>query len=266
MCGASCWSKSPLVLDSPMQQGWDDQIPWHRGTKDDPRGKLDRICVNVYGLSLQPEHGPLKNYMSFIAKEPTKHAEMFPGIRAKYIENHNKRPDGRVTQKDLTSTVDVGSEQKDELIAPEEEFVTEAAWADELKMTTGVRPQRKNYPHLPWEQRSFRNGPPMWGYVELVGRRGRFKIKKSDSTFVKRGTRIHSGPELREGEAANKAQIASDAVLAKASDLSSMDFASMLKIMEGQDQGDVDEVHSDSSVADEKADIVVESDDHFQVI
>ena len=263
LCGASCWSKTPLVLGSPMQQGWGSQIPWHRGAVDSPSGKLGRICVNAYGIVMQPEYGSLKSYMVTMARDPAKHAHIFPGVREKYITLHNEDPEGRVTKKEMGTVVDVEKRHEDELIAPEEEFVTEEAWANEVERKTGARPVRSDYPNLPWEQKVFRNGPAMWGYVELTGAAGRFKIRKKDSTAVSRRTRVHEGPEILVGEASNKAQIAAESLLAGWADTSNINFDSMLRLMEGKQEGSEGE-GSDSSQAEEKADSVVENQNEFQ--
>ena len=116
--------------------------------------------------------------MKHIAKEPDKHVEIFPASRQTYIQKHNEIPSERVLRKDLPTVVDVGNTQTDELIAPDEDFVMEERWATEIEQKTGKRPRRQDYPHLPWEQKSWRGGPMMWGYCELVGTAGRFKIRR----------------------------------------------------------------------------------------
>ena len=70
LCGVSCFTKTPLVRGSPLQEGWGDQIPWFRGTCDSPVGRFDKPCVLAYNLSMLHDKGPLKVYVKNIAKDP----------------------------------------------------------------------------------------------------------------------------------------------------------------------------------------------------
>ena len=267
LCGVSCFTKTPLVRGSPLQEGWGDQIPWFRGTCDSPVGRFDKPCVLAYNLSMLHDKGPLKVYVKNIAKDPTKHAEEFLPARRKWIENHNANPTGRVGGTSISDVkVTVGSTHTDELEAPEEEFVTEESWANAAFKRTGVRPRRQDHPELKWKQRKFR-GTVFWGYDELVGDPGRFKVRRKDSTHVTRQGNLHDGQELRAGEAEAKAIAARDSLLTKTAELSKMDFDSVLALMQGEPEqagegkGKVEENADDD---DAKGDELVEAANPFK--
>ena len=211
------------------------------------------------------EHGPLRAYIKKISADPSSHAEAFPQLRSNWIANHNANPDGRVSVSAVQQTVvDVGNRQDDEMEAPEEEFVTEEAWANEVEQRTKKRPRRQDHPELQWHQRKFR-GQMLWGYRELVGKRGRFKLRKKDTTFVQKSNRIHEGPELREGEADAKVVAACDAMLLKAADVAAFDFESMLKAMEGGDEQPESENDCEDD-ADLKAEEQLETENQFKTV
>ena len=262
LCGCGCFDPTPLTSASGMQWQWGEQIPWYRGTMAAPTGNFCNICVCAYRLGMMAEHGPLRGYIKKISADPSIHAEAFPQRRSKWIANHNANPGGRVGVSAVQQTaVDVGNRQDDQMEAPEEEFVTEEAWANEVEQRTKNRPRRQDHPELQWHQRKFR-GQMIWGYRELVGKRGRFKLRKKDTTFVQKSNRIHEGPELREGEADAKVVAACDAMLLKAADVAAFDFESMLKAMEGGDEQPDD----CEDGADSKAEEQLETENQFKTV
>lgn len=242
LCGASCWDQTCLVAESPLQVGWNDQLPWYHGTVGNPVGRFCKVCVNSYQLVLFSKEGPLKQYVKAITVDPARHSDTFPQVREQWVQSHNANPMGRVNAKSMMQAqVLVGSRQSDEMEGPEEEFVTEYAWAAEVYDRTGQRPRRADHPELKWEQRHFR-GVSMWGYRERIGRSGRYKLRKTDATYVDRANRLHDGEELQAGEAESKANLARESVLAKASDMASLDFEGMLRLMGGQTKDDEEEL------------------------
>ncbi len=266
LCGNSSSSASPLVPESPLQAKWGELLPWFKGCVANPVGRFCKICVSAYSVALLPSQGPLKGYMKTVSQDPSKHTQCFPSVRIRWIEQHNANPHGRVGLKNFSDcSVTVGSRQEDELQAPEEEFVTEACWAEENKdKETGVRPRRQDFPELGWHQRNFR-GTMIWGYCELTGRAGRMKVIKKDTTYVVRCNVLHSGEELREGEAEAKAASARDSVLAKLGDTSRIDFDSVLRIMSGK-PAQQDDNDDDASDCDIKADESIESQNPLKAI
>ena len=158
MCGVGCFDPSPVVPEATVQQGWGTQTPWANGSVTFPVGRFDKICVFAYAVSLQSSKGSLAKYMAEAARDPAAHANVWPQIRKKYIEKVNSNPTGRVTAKELGAfVVTVSNHQSDSLIAPAEEFVTEAQWMDEVEAKTGQRPKRVDHPQLNWEQRPREN-------------------------------------------------------------------------------------------------------------
>ena len=126
LCGTTPNSPTELVEESSMQQGWGDCQPWAKGSVGKPVGRFCKICSNAYDTTMQAKYGKIGSYLEAITKDPGLHAQAFLPRRAAWLKRRNANPTGRV-KKTLEEAVAIGSASKDELFAPEEEFVTEEA-------------------------------------------------------------------------------------------------------------------------------------------
>ena len=93
---------------------------------------------------------------------------------------------------------------------------------------------------------------PVLGLQQAVWPEGPVQSQEIDETFVEKTNKIHEGEEFREGEAEEKAQAARDAMLSKGTDMSQLDHAAMMRIIEGV--AGVEAAHDEDCDSDDERD------------
>ena len=137
---------------------------------------------------LKAKHKTIGQYGKFLKKHPEENAP-FLKQRALWISQANDNPTGRVSKAMLADTqVAIKQAEEDELSAPEENFVTVAAWRKRMAIKfpeKGPEEIDKLHPNMydiPTTTENFK-GKTIEGFYETVGEEGVYK-KHSRSCFL----------------------------------------------------------------------------------
>ena len=238
------WSTAETPITNPssrLMKQWGQVVPWGEGVPGRPKGRYDLICIRSFVAgSFDCQHKSIGLYRKWLVAHPEEH-QKFLTARQTWIALHNANPQSRQSKGKLHNIValkvSVQSGDEDGLSAPEEEFITMAAWNDKAE----IKEYKKKHGQFPdpalfkarKATRTFR-GQVMEGVMVMVGKEGHYKVHKRHSRRVRREEVLNDDDEaeIREGQALMKSAAAVSGALAGA-DSSSTHIDDVLALIAG---------------------------------